>query len=450
LRRLRARVPDRLHHRREGVGRGRYNRGVPGPGWQRVPAPGSAPSGKPLTVTELNGCVQRLLEREFAEVRVEGALSRIVHAASGHLYFALQDATSRIDGIMFASAARMLPFTPAEGLQVRVGGRVTLYGPTGKYQINVMRMEPAGLGAREALLRALRAKLKSEGVLDPSRKRALPRFPKCIALVTSPDGAAVHDMLKVILGRFGRAHLVLVPVRVQGEGSAAEIADGIRRAGMWPGVEVIITGRGGGSVEDLWAFNEEAVARALFASPVPVISAVGHETDVTLADEVADVRAATPSNAGEIVVPVLADVERDLASALERGRWAIARIAQRARAAVDACAPSRGGAALPRRLEAEKRRLAEAGRRLREALLARIRSAQHGLALGTRVLQALNPTAVLGRGFSLTWTEDGGARRLVRDGSQIAPGAVIRTTLAKGADLVSEVRKPVDRALGEG
>jgi exodeoxyribonuclease VII large subunit len=383
-------------------------------------------------------------------VWVEGALSKIVHAASGHLYFALQDTASRIDGIMYASSVRMLPFQPAEGLQVRVLGRLTLYGPKGQYQILVNKMEPAGLGAREALLRALRARLKGEGVLDPSRKRRLPAMPRCIALVTSPDGAAIHDLVKVILQRFPRAHLVLVPVRVQGDGSALEIADGIRRAGLWRGVEVIVTGRGGGSVEDLWAFNEEAVARAIFASPVPVVSAVGHETDVTLADEVADVRAATPSHAGQLVVPVLAEIERALASALERGRWAIGRVAQRARTRLDACGPTRGGAALPRRVEAERRRLKEAGRRLEAALLARVRAAQSALGLGTRMLSALDPTAVLGRGFSLTWIEEGGARRLVRDGAEVHAGAVIRTTLGAGPDLSSEVRGPVDRTLRTG
>ena len=181
-----------------------------------------------------------MLECGLGDVCVEGAVSRITHAASGHLYFALQDTASRIDALMWASSVRMLAFRPAEGLQVRVWGRVTLYPQNGKYQIVVARMEPAGLGAREALLRALRARLREEGVLDPARKRRLPFLPRCIALVTSPDGAAVHDLIRVILGRFPRARLLLVPARVQGEGAALEIADGIRRASLRPGVDVVI------------------------------------------------------------------------------------------------------------------------------------------------------------------------------------------------------------------
>jgi exodeoxyribonuclease VII large subunit len=388
-----------------------------------------------------------MLECEFPEVSVEGAVSQIKRAASGHLYFALQDTTSRVDAIMWNTSARMLPFVPVEGLQVRVDARVTLYTQTGRYQIIVHRMEPAGLGAREALLRALRAKLKAEGVLDAARKRPLPFLPRCIALVTSPDGAAVHDLVKVILGRFPKAHLVLVPVRVQGDGAAVEISEGIRRAGLRRGVEVIVTGRGGGSVEDLWAFNEEAVARAIFASPVPVIAAIGHETDTTLADDVADVRAATPSHAGQLVVPVLAEIEAALASALERGRWATARAAQRARTRLDSCGPARALAILPRRVDAVRRGLDEAARRLGDALTSRLRGVRHSVEVNTRVLAALNPVAILGRGFSLTWVGEGASRRLVRDGSEVAPGVVIRTTFAKGEDVLSEVQKPVDRSV---
>jgi exodeoxyribonuclease VII large subunit len=417
---------------------------------QPAPDPGNVAAPQPLTVSQLNGWVKQMLECEFAEICVEGAVSQIKRASSGHLYFALQDTSSRVDAIMWNTSARMLPFVPVEGLQVRVSGRVTLYTQTGRYQIIAQRMEPAGLGAREALLRALKAKLKAEGVLDPARKRPLPFLPRCIALVTSPDGAAIHDLVKVILGRFPRAHLVLVPVRVQGDGAALEIAEGVRRAGLRRDVEVIVTGRGGGSVEDLWAFNEEPVARAIFASPVPVIAAIGHETDVTLADEVADVRAATPSHAGQLVVPVLAELDAALASALERGRWATARIAQRARTRLDSCGPGRVLAILPRRVDAVRRGLDEAGRRLREALVGRLRGVRHTLEMGTRVLGALDPTAVLGRGFSLTWVGEGAARRLVRDGAEVPPGAVIRTTFAKGGDVRSEVVESVDRGIATG
>ena len=319
-----------------------------------VREPGRVGGTPALSVSELNRRVAQLLEIEFPEVTVEGAVSQVKRASSGHLYFALQDAASRVDAIMWNSSARMLPFAPAEGLQVRVTGRVTIYAQNGRYQIIVTRMEPAGVGAREAVLRALRAKLTAEGVLDPARKRPLPFLPRCIALVTSPDGAAIHDLVKVILERFPRAHLILVPVRVQGDGAAMDIAEGIRRAGLRREVELVITGRGGGSVEDLWAFNEEAVARAIFASPVPVVAAIGHETDTTLADEVADVRAATPSHAAQIVVPVLAELDAALAerpragTVVDRaGRAAVPdpdRLLRAGAGARDPATPPRGGA----------------------------------------------------------------------------------------------------------
>jgi exodeoxyribonuclease VII large subunit len=330
-------------------------------------------------------------------------------------------------------------------------------------------MEPAGLGAREALLRALRARLRAEGVLDPSRKRALPFLPRCIAIVTSPDGAAVHDLVRVILARFPRAHLLLVPARVQGEGAAVEIADGIRRASLRSGVEVVVAGRGGGSVEDLWAFNEEVVARAIFASPVPVVSAVGHEVDESLADDVADVRAATPSHAGQLVVPVLADLLAALGGAIERGRWAVSRhlrheavqirsggaklnqaLGSRIASARDRVA-SAGRVLHARSPAAHVRRwrqlLAESGRRLAVAMAPRLSSARERLDARLGKLAALDPTAVLARGFSLSWVDDAGNRRLIRDGSDLAPGSVMRTTFASGPDAVSVVRGPTGRGV---
>jgi exodeoxyribonuclease VII large subunit len=440
----------------------------------RRPAEGARPGAdaRPLTVGELNRRARLLLERELPEVWVEGALSKVTRAASGHLYFGLQDTTSRVDAIMWGASVRTLPFAPAEGLQVRVVGKVTLYEPNGRYQVVVSRMEPAGLGAREALLRALRAKLAAEGVLDPSRKRPVPFLPRRIALVTSPDGAAVHDLVRVILGRFPRARILLVPARVQGDGAALEVADGIRRASVQPGVDVVIAGRGGGSVEDLWAFNEEAVARAIFASPVPVVSAVGHEVDTTLADEVADVRAATPSHAGQLVVPVLADLLGAVSGAIERGRWAVvrqvraeARLVRQAREKLARVLSGRASAAR-QRVEAAGRvldaqspaahvrrlrqRMDDAGRRLALAIGLRLAAAHERLEARLGRLAALNPTAVLARGFSLTWVETAAGRELIRDGGRLAAGAVIRTTFATGPDAVSEVVRKAGRGVEPG
>ncbi|HYC77068.1 MAG TPA: exodeoxyribonuclease VII large subunit, partial [Planctomycetota bacterium] len=308
-------------------------------GRERVADPAGAP--KPLTVSELNKRVRTLLENELPRVWVEGAVSRPVLAASGHLYFGLQDDGGRVDAVMWAQRARALPFRPVDGLQVRARGAVTVYPPSGKYQLVADELELAGEGAREKRLRLLREKLKAEGLFDPARKRPLPALPRCIALVTSPTGAALRDLFRVILRRFPPARILVVPVRVQGDGAAEEIAEGVRRATARPDVDVLVVGRGGGSVEDLWAFNEECVARAIFGSPVPVVSAVGHEIDVTVADDVADLRAATPSEAGERVAPLLGELLETLDDGLRRLRAGVVRAARAAREAAVAAGARR-------------------------------------------------------------------------------------------------------------
>ncbi len=464
---------------------------MPFAGRPRLSGPHDA-AERPLTVAELNTRVKRLLEAEYPDVWVEGAISRPTNAASGHFYFGLQDETARVDGVMWAARVRTLAFRPADGMQVRVRGQVTLYPPGGRYQLVVNHMEPAGLGARELILKQLRERLRAEGLLDPSRKRALPPIPRRIALVTSPTGAAVRDLIRVILRRFPRARLLLVPVKVQGDGAASDVADGLRRASLVADVDVAIVGRGGGSAEDLWAFNEEPVARAIFGSRVPVISAVGHEIDTTLADEVADVRAATPSQAGELVVPVLAELDAGLRDLASRSRRAVRVIAREARAALAAAGRSSGLANFRRRIDEERQHLDALDDELRAALRKQVDRCADALRVAERVLganrptarlaalrkvvddafgrmrsavrpplvraagqllaqasalKALDPVAVLGRGFSLTWVEANGVRRLVRDSRDIAPGARIRSTVASGDDLISEVREQLPRAI---
>ena len=258
--------------------------------------------GACFTVTELTVRVRDLLEAEFFEVWVEGELSNCRVWNTGHLYFTLKDGSSQIRSVIFRSALRYLKFKPADGLRVVARGRVSVYEPKGEYQLVCEHLEPHGLGALQLAFDQLKKRLQAEGLFDAARKRPLPSLPRKIGIVTSLDGAAIRDIIKVLRRRYANAHLVICPARVQGEDAAPEIARALRQIARVPGVDVVIVGRGGGSIEDLWAFNEEVVARAIARVPVPVISAVGHETDVTIADFVADVRAPTPSAAAELVV----------------------------------------------------------------------------------------------------------------------------------------------------
>src|SRR4051812_6666872 len=263
--------------------------------------PGHA-SRRVLSVTELTVRVRDLLEQEFSEVWVEGELSNCRVWNTGHLYFTLKDGASQVRSVIFRSALRYLKFKPADGLRVVARGRVSVYEPKGEYQLVCEHLEPHGLGALQLAFDQLKKRLQDEGLFDAARKRPLPALPRKIGIVTSLEGAAIRDILHVLKRRHANAHVVIRPARVQGEGAAGDIARALRAIGRLPGVDVLIVGRGGGSIEDLWAFNEEVVARAIAAAPVPVISAVGHETDVTIADFVADVRAPTPSAAAEMVV----------------------------------------------------------------------------------------------------------------------------------------------------
>src|SRR6266853_1773469 len=260
------------------------------------------PSRRVLSVTELTVGVRDLLETQFSEVWVEGELSNCKIWNTGHLYFTLKDGASQVRAVIFRSALRYLKFKPADGLRVVARGRVSVYEPKGEYQLVCEHLQPQGLGELQLAFDQLKQRLQAEGLFDAARKRPLPALPRKIGIVTSLDGAAIRDIIKVLRRRYANAHLVICPARVQGEDAAPEIARGLRQIARVPGVDVVIVGRGGGSIEDLWAFNEESVARAIARVPVPVISAVGHETDVTIADFVADVRAPTPSAAAELVV----------------------------------------------------------------------------------------------------------------------------------------------------
>lgn len=257
---------------------------------------------KIYTVTEVTRLVKLELETSFPFLWVEGEISNFHRHQSGHLYFTLKDELSQLRAVMFRSEARKVLFELKDGLKVVARGRINVYEPRGEYQLLAEVIEPKGKGALQLAFEQLKEKLKKEGLFEPAHKKKLPILPKKVGVVTSPAGAAIVDILRTLERRFARLHILIYPARVQGEGAADEIVEGIDYLGRYPGIEVIIVGRGGGSMEDLWAFNEEKVARAIYRSPVPIISAVGHEIDFTIADFVADVRASTPSVAAEILV----------------------------------------------------------------------------------------------------------------------------------------------------
>lgn len=258
-----------------------------------------------LTVSQVNACVKALVESDpmLARVSVRGELSNYKVYPSGHHYFTMKDADASLKCVMFRSSAQKLRFRPESGMSVTAAGRISVYPRDGAYQLYVSSMMPEGAGDLQVAFEQLKAKLEAEGLFDPRHKKPLPPFPKRIAVITSGAGAAVHDIIRVLGKRWPMAKIVILPVRVQGAEAPAEIVGAIRYANRWQVAELIITGRGGGSMEDLWAFNDERVARAIYESQLPVISAVGHEPDVTIADYVADRRAATPSNAAEIAGP---------------------------------------------------------------------------------------------------------------------------------------------------
>lgn len=277
---------------------------------------------EPLTVSQLTGHIKATLESSFDRVLVTGEISNFKrHAASGHAYFSLKDDAATLSAVMWRSRIGGLFFSPQDGMQVIAKGRITVYPPRGNYQIDVTSLQPAGMGELQIAFEKLKQKLYEEGLFDEEYKKPLPRFPSKIGIVTSQTGAALRDIMTVLKRRFPSIELILYPVRVQGSGAAEEIAQAIRDMNRYGKIDVLIVGRGGGSLEDLWAFNEEIVARAIFDSDIPVVSAVGHEVDYSIADMVADVRAPTPSAAAEIVVPdrrEMLEIINDFAYTLHR------------------------------------------------------------------------------------------------------------------------------------
>jgi exodeoxyribonuclease VII large subunit len=441
------------------------------------------PERRVRTVSELTADIRGMLESGFGDVWVEGEISNCKVWNTGHAYFTLKDESAQIRCVMFRSAVRYLKFSLEDGLHVIARGRLGVYEPKGEYQLQCEHVQPHGLGALQLAFEQLKKKLGAEGLFDQARKRPLPALPRKIGIVTSLDGAALRDIIKVLRRRHPNAHLVIRPARVQGETAAAEVVRGLRAIGRVAGVDVVILARGGGSAEDLWAFNEEAVARAIVASPVPVIAAVGHEIDFTIADFVADLRAPTPSAAAELVVSAKEEFCSRIDRLTHRLEAAARDAIQRRRATVHALASRRGLAGWPARVGTRSRYASELSFRLRGALTTALQQRERTLqalirrlesrdvtrrfavirgqlqAADTKLtaairrradrksaslraltgrLDTLSPLAVLARGYAVCWNEDRTA--VVRDASTLARGANIQVTLARG-ELSCEVRE---------
>jgi exodeoxyribonuclease VII large subunit len=424
------------------------------------------------SVSELTREIKAILEGRFPSVLVKGEVSNLRAPSSGHLYFTLKDAEACIDAVLFRTEARRLRFSVQNGLSLVARGRLALYEPQGRYQLVCDTVEPLGAGALQIAFEQLKERLQKEGLFEAARKRRLPYLPRRIAVVTSPSGAAVHDFLRVLHRRFPNLPVLLVPARVQGEGAAQEIARGIVRAAKQPRVDVVVVARGGGSLEDLWAFNEEVVARALCGCPVPTVSAVGHEIDFTIADYCADVRAPTPTAAAELIARVKDELVADLAQRkarlaramrgqLERKRGQLeklrARVADprrligdrklrldRARQRLEVAVHDKLAArqqmlrALRERLQAQhprerlhrlEREVARLEQRLK-ALAGRVLAARRHRYEGlTARLDALSPLKVLARGYAVAFDQRGHA--LMKAG-QVQPGERVRVRLHEG------------------
>ena len=367
----------------------------------------------------------------YNDISVEGEVTNVTRASSGHLYFSIKDARAQMRVVLFASNARFLRFRIENGLQLIVRGRLSIYEAKGEFQLNAVAAEPAGLGALQLAFEQLKQRLAEEGLFEAARKKAIPMLPQRIAVVTSPTGAAIRDILNILGRRYDGLHVQIFPVRVQGAAAAREIATALGHLSRWGLHDVVLLVRGGGSLEDLWAFNEEIVARAIAASPIPIISGVGHETDFTIADFVADLRAPTPSAAAEIVIRAKSEIGHQIDGAVHRIRLLVE------------------GRARAKRHELERRRVSlfrmldGHAKRLRRRLAAcdeplakfptRIERARQRLASISGHLEAVSPLSVLSRGYAIAFSRTRNRRKPILDSSRVAIGERIEVQLKKGA-----------------
>ncbi|MFN8009653.1 MAG: exodeoxyribonuclease VII large subunit [Terriglobia bacterium] len=431
-------------------------------------------AAKIYSVSELTAKVKDHLETEFSELMVEGEISNFVSAASGHSYWVLKDKSAQLRCVCFRHKARAFRFRVEDGLQVVASGSLSVYEPRGEYQLQVNWLEPKGHGSLQLAFEQLKTKLQAEGLFDSARKKPIPLMPRCIGIVTSPSGAAIHDILRILRRRHDNVHVLIYPAKVQGEGASVEIASGIRYLNTLPEVEVLIIGRGGGSIEDLWAFNEEIVARAILGSRVPVISAVGHEVDYTIADFVADLRAPTPSAAAEIVISRKIELAEQVANQERRLRQSVdyhlsrlqnkilALSAERVfnsaenklayfrqrldefsfrmehahkehlqlwRNQLERCVTSFSRIDLSQFLDEKKQSVGHQVERIQEKVSISLRMLKGRIDALQETLQALSPLAVLDRGYAICRDSQG---RILKDVSELRVGHHFVVRLAKG------------------
>ena len=382
------------------------------------------------TVSALTTEVKAVLEDGFSAIWVEGELSNFKHHTSGHMYFSLKDAEAQIRAVMFRGSNRLLKFTPKDGMAVLVFGTVTVYERRGEYQISVEFIEPKGTGALQLAFEQLKAKLDTEGLFDISRKRPLPRLPRKIGIITSPTGAVIRDMLTVIGRRFPGLAILIHPVQVQGETAAAEIAAALATFGRRADLDVLIVARGGGSLEDLWAFNEEVVARAIARSPIPVISAVGHETDVTIADFVADLRAPTPSAAAELVVGQRDELRQRVDDLMARALMATENSLAARRARVKMLGRHLVVLSPAAQVCGQAERLRGLTQRLHAWWAAARMIRQERLKVLAGKLETLSPLSILARGYSICFGLP--ARQVVKSVAEIRVGSAVAVRLHRG------------------
>ena len=413
--------------------------------------PASTDNRKIYRVSEINRLIKATLEDTFGFVWVEGELSNVSRPGSGHLYFTLKDETAQVSAVLFRGDQRGLKVEIKDGRKVRVYGQLTVYEASGKYQIIVRKIEDAGKGSLQEAFEALKKKLAQEGLFDPARKKPLPMLPRHVGIVTSSTGAAIRDILNILDRRFPNLHILLAPVKVQGEGAAEEIAEAIDRLNALGGLDVMIVGRGGGSLEDLWCFNEEIVARAIARSAIPVISAVGHEIDFTISDFVADLRAPTPSAAAELMVGRKEAFEEALHQHQARLGRALRQHALELKARLMAAAGHyvfreplnlvrqytqridglrvKLAAELKNVFRQQQQKTDELGLRMAHGIELWRKACQQDIRRLQSQLNALSPLSVLDRGFSITRRADGS---IVRSVEQVAPGDALVTRVSKG------------------
>ena len=382
-------------------------------------------------VSEVNQYIKNILEGvpELSDILIRGELSNYKIYPSGHHYFTLKDAQGALRSVMFKGSAMKLRFRPENGMKVIAAGRISVFPRDGAYQLYCTSLSPDGVGDLYVAFEQLKEKLHQEGLFDPEHKKPLPRFPQRIAIITSSAGAAVHDMIRILRRRYPIAKVLLLPVRVQGVEAPPEIVGAIRYANRWQLADVIITGRGGGSIEDLWAFNDERVARAIYASQIPVISAVGHEPDVTISDFVADRRASTPSNAAEIAVPDMAELLGTLQSGGTRLVQAQLKLLEREEVRLDNLSRKRVLTDPSAFLQDRKMYLDFVQQKLAGAARMTLDGDERRFARLTAKLDAMSPLKVLGRGYAMVQREDG---TVLRSAQQAEIGDRVQVRLGEG------------------